>query len=72
VPSDLKRVFTSSASASKEAVADVVLGQVPGLAAFLDRLPAGQHEHVTDAAGHALLGLREMVEMRRMMGVAVP
>jgi len=27
---------------------------------------------VTDAAGHALLGLREMAEMRRMMGVAVP
>ena len=72
VPSDLKRVFTRSASASKQAVADVVLGQVTGLAAFLDQLPAGQHEHVTDAAGHALLGLREMAEMRRMMGVAVP
>jgi Holliday junction resolvasome RuvABC endonuclease subunit len=72
LPADLKRVFTNSTSASKEAVADVVLTQVTGLAAFLDRLPAGQHEHVTDAAGHALLGLREMVEMRRMMGVAVP
>jgi hypothetical protein len=46
LPTDLKRVFTNSASASKEAVADVVLGQATGLAAFLDRLPAGQHEHV--------------------------
>ncbi len=72
LPGDLKRVFTSRASASKQAVGDVVLGQVVGLAAFLDKLPAGQHEHLTDAAGHALLGLREMVEMRRLMGVAAP
>ena len=68
VPSKLNHQLLSL----HQAVADVVLGQVTGLAAFLDRLPAGQHEHVTDAAGHALLGLREMAEMRRMMGVAVP
>jgi Holliday junction resolvasome RuvABC endonuclease subunit len=72
LPSDLKRAFANRASASKQAVADVVLEQVPGLKAFLKGLPEGQHEHLTDAAGHALLGLREMAEMRRMMGLAVP
>lgn len=69
LPSDLKRVLARKASASKQEVADVVLGRVGGLAARLAAIPAGQHEHATDAAGHALLGLEEMQAMRRMMGM---
>lgn len=72
LPLDLKQKLARKSSASKQAVAEVVCGQVSGLEVFLGALPAGQHEHVTDAAGHALLGLREMVTMRQMMGVAVP
>lgn len=69
LPSDLKRVFARKASASKQEVADVVLGRIDGLAALLAAIPKGQHEHATDAAGHALLGLEEMRAMRRMMGM---
>lgn len=67
-PDDLKRQLTGRASASKEDVGAAVIGQVSSLAEFLTHLPAGQHEHVTDAAGHALLGLHEMLELRRSMG----
>jgi Holliday junction resolvasome RuvABC endonuclease subunit len=68
-PDDLKRQFTGRASASKGEVGAAVVGQVSGLAELLSPLPAGQHEHVTDAAGHALLGLFEMIELRRSMGM---
>jgi Holliday junction resolvasome RuvABC endonuclease subunit len=67
-PDDLKRQFTGRASASKDDVGTAVVGQVSGLAELVAKLPKGQHEHVTDAAGHALLGLHEMVELRRSMG----
>jgi Holliday junction resolvasome RuvABC endonuclease subunit len=68
-PGDLKRKLTGKASASKDEVATVVLGEVAGLAELLHKIPRTQREHVTDAAGHALLGLREMLAMRRMMGM---
>jgi Holliday junction resolvasome RuvABC endonuclease subunit len=67
-PDDLKRQFTGRASASKDDVGAAVIGQVSSLAELLATLPTGQHEHVTDAAGHALLGLHEMLELRRSMG----
>jgi Holliday junction resolvasome RuvABC endonuclease subunit len=68
-PGDLKRKLAGKASASKDEVAAVVLGEVAGLAELLRGIPRTQREHVTDAAGHALLGLREMQAMRRMMGM---
>jgi Holliday junction resolvasome RuvABC endonuclease subunit len=68
-PDDLKRQFIGRANASKGEVGAAVVGQVSGLAELLSPLPAGQHEHVTDAAGHALLGLFEMIELRRSMGM---
>lgn len=71
-PSDLKRQLARKAGASKQDVAEVVFGQVDDLEPLLRHLPASQHEHATDAAGHAVLGMREMVTLRRMMGVAVP
>jgi Holliday junction resolvasome RuvABC endonuclease subunit len=69
LPSDLKRGLARKASASKQEVADVVLGRIDGLAGLLAAIPAGQHEHATDAAGHALLALEEMQSVRRMLGM---
>jgi Holliday junction resolvasome RuvABC endonuclease subunit len=68
-PADLKRTFPGKLSASKEEVATILFDQVDGLEVYLQQLPSGQHEHVTDAAGHALLGLFEMIELRRSMGM---
>lgn len=62
LPDDLKRAFTLSRSSSKQEVEDAMCQKVDGLREMLDVLPKDQREHAADAAGHAYLGLVEVVK----------
>ena len=70
LPQDLKRRFCGKQSASKKEVEDSILQQVIGLAELLGEIPETLHEHIFDAAGHAVLVLEETDEMRKMLGLA--
>lgn len=71
-PGDLKKGVTGKLNSSKEDVRAALAGKVINLESFLQKIPEGELEHVGDAAGHALLALREMHEMRKMLGVVMP
>lgn len=81
LPSDLKRGFGLSKSASKDEVGDALQAKIEGLREILYaprkvggsllNIPEGSHEHVTDAAGHAFLGLMDIYKLRQQTGVIV-
>lgn len=66
---DLKQKITNKKSASKEDVEHALESQIMGLKDSLAVFPKTKHEHAADAAGHALMGLRELHELRQAMGV---
>jgi len=69
-PQDVKRGIAGKLSASKKDVEVALLELIPKLGPFLDALkPPSLREHAVDAAAHAYLGLKELWEIRRMMGV---
>lgn len=67
-PMDLKARIAHCKSASKEDVEKALYGQIEGLESLLPDYPKGQHEHLADAAGHALMALQDMRELRKRMG----
>ncbi len=70
LPQDIKRGIVGRLSASKKEVEVALMELIPNLASHLDDLkPPSLREHAVDAAAHAYLGLKELWEMRRMMGV---
>lgn len=69
LPSDLKKRFCGKQSASKDDVAAQLFTEVENLEALVLKVPGGMREHVTDAAGHAVLALEEVRKMRRMLGL---
>ncbi len=71
LPLDLKAAFGLTKSADKSEVGRAVCAKVPGLENALHKYPQGVWEHLTDAAGHAYLGLLEIYRMRKLMGVSV-
>lgn len=71
IPQDLKRAFGLTLSASKDEIGCAVQTRVHGLTVALEKYAEGNHEHVTDAAGHAFLGLLEIYKLRQQMGVTL-
>ncbi len=72
LPMDLKKAFGLSKSASKDEVGAAIQLKVEGLTEALALIRAqGDHEHVTDAAGHAYLGLMEIYKLRQQTGVVI-
>lgn len=71
VPQDVKRGVCGKVSASKMEVQERIVGLVPSLAPYLERTLKTQREHLADAAAHAYVGLKEMWELRRMLGADV-
>jgi len=69
VPSDLKKRFGGSKSASKEAVEAGLCREVEGLKELIVKIPKTQREHVADAAGHAFLVLEEVYRTKQMLGL---
>lgn len=70
LPLDLKRNFTLRKSASKDEVGEALFQRVGGLRAMVEDYPKTVREHITDAAGHALLGFHEVARMRSLLGVS--
>lgn len=57
-PTEMKRSLVGSTGASKEDVEEAVRRHVTNLDEFLDQVPDAEHEHLADAAAHALMTLR--------------
>jgi Holliday junction resolvasome RuvABC endonuclease subunit len=70
LPSDLKRTFGLNRSASKGEIGHALTEKVIGLAGHIEKVTPSKQEHVTDATGHAYLGLSHMQHMREMAGLA--
>lgn len=70
-PADLKREVAGRKSATKADVAAAVEELVPDLAGTLEaqKVAKGDREHVYDAAGHGILAVRKLLELRRTAGV---
>lgn len=56
-PSEMKRKIANINSATKVDVERAVRSRVENLDDFLQQVPPGDHEHLTDAVGHGLLTL---------------
>lgn len=69
LPTDLKKEFGATMSASKEEVRAGVSARVDGLAELFAAVPRAQREHVGDAAGHALLVLSEIENTWAALGM---
>ncbi len=68
-PADLKRRFCNDKSASKLEVRQALYKQVVNLKELIEAKPKGEHEHLGDAAGHAVLVLEELDSLRQAMGI---
>ena len=71
LPADLKRGIAGELKASKEDVCRVLLEKVDNFKELLGIVPRTKQEHASDAVGHAYMGLQEMFELRKMLGVSV-
>ena len=60
LPQDLKRAFVGSNKGGKVSVMSGVLRSVSGLETHLEEYAPGKWEHLSDAAGVAILALRRM------------
>lgn len=69
LPADLKMRFCANKSASKTQVRRALYKQVVGLQELIEAKAKGEHEHLGDAAGHAVLALEETDQMRQMLGL---
>lgn len=69
LPTDLKRRFCGKTKASKDDVAQALYAQVAGLEEMVLRYKKDVREHLTDAAGHAILMFEYSDEIRKMIGV---
>jgi Holliday junction resolvasome RuvABC endonuclease subunit len=68
-PDDLKKPLTGKLAASKDDVQNWVRANIENAGALLDADKAEKsREHVSDAFGHCVLGLRELAERRKEMG----
>ncbi len=63
LPLDLKRPLTGRSDGSKADVQDAVRARVQGWDEAVARIAKTRIEHVSDAAGHALLGFKEIDAM---------
>lgn len=70
LPMDLKIQIVGKKTASKTEVAEALRIKIAHFGDRLDVFPSTKQEHVSDAAGHALLALEELISMRKMLGVA--
>lgn len=61
-PTDLKRRVASNTGASKIEVERALQQRVVGLEDALASIPPSQHEHASDAIGHALLALSDQAQ----------
>lgn len=69
LPSDIKRRFAGKLSASKGDVGVAIKSEIQDVDQCIAKIPAGQQEHVFDAAGHATLVLDETDRIRSMLGM---
>lgn len=69
LPVDIKKPFGGRISASKEAIAKTLVDRVRGFREPFLKIGSTQKEHASDACAHGVLGIDEMISMRKMMGV---
>jgi Holliday junction resolvasome RuvABC endonuclease subunit len=70
LPADIKKPFGGRLSASKEEVAANLVQHVEGFRALYAPIAKALKEHASDACAHGVLGVQEMISMRRLMGVS--
>ena len=58
LPIDVKLAVCGQRTASKEDVIDAIRKNVASVDAYLLKFPSGRHEHICDAAGHAMVAMR--------------
>ena len=71
LPVDLKLAIVGKRSASKLEVQQGLYQKAENFEAMIDEILKGEREHVADAAGYAYLAFAEMVQIRRMAGIAI-
>lgn len=71
LPADLKQGIVGKLASSKEDVRTALFGKVENFRELLRRIPDAKREHAADAVGHAFMGLCELYEMRKMLGLTI-